>query len=157
MKKRTKNSADYWVAMSSDSNIHFWQKIIIGWSLSYHLVHPECAPQHEIAKVGTLHVEFQQEAIYVDSRRYGVKKVDCFCLDLSIIIKMHSAEIFQYVEENFNIGVLLRGDHGKGIMIFVDFLIMRFRTKNKNPKIIELQIGELDSSKDTMELLRFIL
>ena len=39
----------------------------------------------------------------------------------------------------------------------VAFLILRFRTGNKNPKIIELQIKEVDRSKYTMKLLRFIV
>ena len=76
---------------------------------------------------------------------------------LSGIIKIYSGEIFQDVEDIFNIEVLLGGDHGKGGMIFVAVLILRFRTENKNPNIIELQIGEVDSSKDMMELLHFIV
>ena len=71
-------SADYWVAMSYESNISVRQQRIISWYLSHHLVHHACAPQHEIAKVGALHVDFQQEAISVDSSKYGVKKVHCF-------------------------------------------------------------------------------
>ena len=72
------------------------------------------------------------------------------------IIKIYSGGIFQDVEDIFNIEVLLGGDHGKGGMIFVAVLILQFRTENKNPNIIELQIGEVDSSKDMMELLHFI-
>ena len=58
---------------------------------------------------------------------------------------------------NFNIEVIHEGDDGKQKMIFVDVLILCFRTKNKNPKIIELQIREVESSKDTRKLLRFIV
>ena len=76
---------------------------------------------------------------------------------ISGIIKIYSGEIFQDLEEIFNIEVLLGGDRGKGDMIFVAVLILRFRTENKNPNIIELQIGEVDSSKDMMELLHFIV
>ena len=76
---------------------------------------------------------------------------------LSGIIKIYSGEIFQDVEDIFNIEVLLGGDHGKGDMIFVSVLILLFRTENKNPNIIELQIVEVDSSKDMMELLHFIV
>ena len=103
-----------------------------------------------------LNIEFQQESISVDSSKYGVKKVHCFWRDLSGIIKIYSREICQDVEDIFNIEVLLGGDYGKGGMIFVAVLILRFRTENKNPNIIELQIGEVDSSKDMMELLHFI-
>ena len=73
------------------------------------------------------------------------------------MIKMNSGEIFQDVEDIFNIEVLLGGDHGKGGMIFISIFMLRFRTKNKNPKMIEQKIGEVDSLKDTMELLCFIV
>ena len=66
------------------------------------------------------------------------------------MIKIHPGEIFQDVEDIFNIEVLLGEDHGKREMIFVAVLILRFRTRNKNPKIIEMQIREVDSSKYTM-------
>ena len=66
------------------------------------------------------------------------------------MIKIHSGEIFQYVEDIFNIEVLLGEDHSKGWIIFVVVLILRLRTKNKEPKIIEMQIREVDSSKYTM-------
>ena len=62
-------SADYWFAMSYESDISVRQQRIISWYLSHHLVHHACAPQHEIPKVGALHVDFQKEAISVDSSK----------------------------------------------------------------------------------------
>ena len=157
MKKILKISADYWITMSSNSNISVRQKIIISWYLSHHMGHPACAPKHKISKVGLLHVGFQKKAISVDSRKYGVKRVDCFRRDLSKIIRMHSGEIFQDVEDISNIEFLIGGYYGKGKMIYIAALILSFRTKNKNPKNLELQFGEVGSSKDTMELLSFIV
>ena len=71
-------SSDNQVAMIYESNISVRQQRIISWYLSHHLGHPACSPQHKIERVGTLHVEFQQEEISVGSSKYGVKKVVFF-------------------------------------------------------------------------------
>ena len=71
--------------------------------------------------------------------------------------EMVSGEIFQDTDENFNTEVLPGGYHGKVKMIFVAVPIMRFKTENKNPKTIKLQIGEVDISKDMNEVLHFIV
>ena len=82
--------------------------------LFHHLGHSVCISQHEIAKFGDLHVEFKQEAISADTRKYGVKKDDCFWRYLSEMIKIHAGEIYQNVEDIFDIEVSVVGDHGKG-------------------------------------------
>ena len=73
------------------------------------------------------------------------------------MIKIHAGEIYQDVEDIFDIEVLVVGDHGEGKIIIVAVIIRRFVTMNRNPKIIELQIKEVDRSKYTMKLLRFIV
>ena len=60
---------------------------------------------------------------------------------------IHSGEIFQDVEEIFSIGVLLGGDHGKGKMIFVAVIILRFRTKRKPPKSLRCKSEKWTAQK----------
>jgi hypothetical protein len=47
----------------------------------------------------------------------------------------------------------LGGDHGKGAFTFLACLIIRF-ADGSDPKEIELQIGEIGSETDTMEVLQ---
>ena len=98
------------------------------------MVHPACIPQHKFAKSGLLRVEFQQETISMDTSKYGVKKVDCF---LTLLVgndkNSHRGNISR-CRGHLNIEVLLVGDHGKGEMIFLTVIILRFRTKNNKPQ-----------------------
>ncbi len=47
----------------------------------------------------------------------------------------------------------LGGDHGKGAFTFIACLIVRFEDPLEEPQVLEFQIGEIDSEKDSMELL----
>ena len=51
------------------------------------------------------------------------------------MIKIHSGEIFQDVEDIFNTRVLPGRDHGKEKMIFVAVLILRLRTKKEKKSL----------------------
>ena len=78
--------------------------------------------------------------------------------DLYELIKKYSSEIFDDLPNISRVEILLGGDHGKGAMNFVAVIIVRYKLSEINkPKIIELQIGQVDHSKDTMELLNVIV
>jgi hypothetical protein len=47
----------------------------------------------------------------------------------------------------------LGGDHGKGTFTFIACLIVRFEDPSEEPQVLEFQIGEIDSEKDSMKLL----
>jgi hypothetical protein len=47
----------------------------------------------------------------------------------------------------------LGGDHGKGAFTFIACLIIQFEDPLEEPQVLEFQIGEINSEKDSMELL----
>jgi hypothetical protein len=47
----------------------------------------------------------------------------------------------------------LGGDHGKRAFTSIACLIIRFEDPLEEPQLLEFQIGEIDSNKDSMELL----
>ena len=87
-----------------------------------------------------------------------MKKIVISWQDLYELIKKYSSEIFDDLPNISQVEILLGGDHGKGAMNFVAVIIVRYKLSEINkPKIIELQIGQVDHSKDTMELLKVIV
>ena len=49
------------------------------------------------------------------------------------------------------------GDHGKGVLVFVAVIVVRYKEDTKDPLVLELQIGQIDSNKDDIELLKPLL
>jgi hypothetical protein len=50
--------------------------------------------------------------------------------------------------------LLLGGDHGKGAFTFLFVIVVRYKDPTRAPMIVELQLGQIDSTEDSMELLR---
>jgi hypothetical protein len=152
-----KISANYWLAMSTAAGLRVRQQRIVNKYLMYHFGDRVCVSEKDITEVGSNFVEFKKESIEVNVQEYGVKKVQVSWRDLFDLFEHYAPELFEGGCERIDrIEILLGGDHGKGAMTFLAVLIVRYQAK-KNPKIIELQIGQVDSSKDTMELLRTIV
>jgi hypothetical protein len=53
--------------------------------------------------------------------------------------------------------LLLGGDHGKGPFTFLFVIVVRYKDPTWAPMIVELQLGQIDSTEDSMELLRPLL
>jgi hypothetical protein len=49
------------------------------------------------------------------------------------------------------------GDHGKGAFTFLFVVVVRYKDPTRAPMIVELQLGQIDSTEDSMELLRPLL
>jgi hypothetical protein len=124
----------------------------------YHFGDRVCVLEKDITEIGSNFVDFKKESIEVNVQEYGVKKVQVSWRDLFDLFEHYAPELFEGGCDIIDrIEILLGGDHrGKGAMTFLSVLIARYKAK-KNPKIMELQIGQVDSSKDTMKLLRTIV
>jgi hypothetical protein len=49
--------------------------------------------------------------------------------------------------------LLLGGDHGKVAFTFLFVVVVRYKENTHTPMIVELQLGQIDSTKDSMDLL----
>jgi hypothetical protein len=49
--------------------------------------------------------------------------------------------------------LLLGGNHGKGLFTFLFVIVVRYKDPTGAPMIMELKFGQIDSTKDSMELL----
>ena len=130
--------------------------------LSYHFGHRVCVSEKLIAAVGSDFVHFKSESIPVDVREYGVKKILFSWRDLDELIHKYSSELFENLSSIDRLEILLGGDHGKGAMNFIAVIIVRYKVTKEQaqegePKILELQIGQVDHTKDNMFLLRHII
>ena len=48
---------------------------------------------------------------------------------------------------------MLGGDHGKGVFVYIDSIIFRYKNEVHGAKIIDLQIGGIDSGTYLMKYL----
>ena len=157
-----KMTANFWVAMSSAAGLRVGQQRIVNKFLSYHFGHRVCVSEKLIAAVGSDFVHFKSESIPVDVREYGVKKILFSWRDLDELIHKYSSELFENLSSIDRLEILLGGDHGKGAMNFIAVIIVRYKATKEQaqegePKILELQIGQVDHTKDNMFLLRHIV
>ena len=82
--------------------------------------------------------------------------------DLDGLIKKYACELFDNLSSIERLEMLLGGDHGKGPMNFIAVMIVQYKATEDEaekcePKIVELQIGQVDHTKDNMFLLRHIV
>ena len=70
------------------------------------------------------------------------------------MIGHHASLIFSDLDEINNIEVCLGGDHGKGAFSFMCAVIVWYSANNRNAKVFEFQIGQIESTKDKIELLQ---
>ena len=96
--------------------------------------------------------------IEVDPKEYGCKRVGFYWRDLSKLVERNKKEILEGYQNIKCIEILLGGDHGKGSMTFVVIIIVRYKDGLKTePKVLELQLAQVNSTKDTMFLLKLIV
>ena len=86
------------------------------------------------------------------------KKIIYHYWNLTSLLAHYSSVIFnkKHLHDIEKVEVLLGGDHGKGAFSFLAIIIVRFKTF-KSPIILDLQIGQIDSTEDKMNMLKPLL
>jgi hypothetical protein len=140
--------AEYWTAMAESANLRTTQQTIISRFLFHHFGHRVVVPQRELAAYGSSYVEYE-----TFTETFKGKKVLYSFRDVSKLFDFYLPEMLEsFKKEIDKLELTLGGDHGKGAFTFLACLIIRF-TDGSDPKVMEFQIGEIDSETDSMELL----
>jgi hypothetical protein len=151
-----KMSANLWTAMCEDANLQTGQQRIFNSYLSYHFGKRVSVSEREIREAGSNYVP------YVTANRViiGHKKKMLYphrsAYDL---FQCYGRTIFEDSgnKEVEKLELLLGGDHGKGAFTFLFVIVVRYKDPTQAPMIVELQLGQIDSTEDSMELLRPLL
>ena len=114
-------------------------------------------PETKISQIGCDYVNFNTESLTVDVKDYGVKKILFSWRDLDKLLQSYATELFQNLMNIRKLEILLGGDHGKGALNFLAVVIVQYNDAESEPKIIELQIYQLDHAKDTIHLLKHLV
>ncbi|KAL7564736.1 hypothetical protein ACA910_010147 [Epithemia clementina (nom. ined.)] len=157
-----KISAAFWTAMSKDADLQVQQQRIINKYLACHFDCWVCVFEAELAHFSSNYMEYYTEYLdYVDSKTQKKRKVQYSWKDLSTVVKFYSSMLFMPPFDDIEkIEISLGGNHGKGKFSFVAIIIIGYRKNknaNKEDKVVELQIGQIDDSSDKLELLRPLL
>jgi hypothetical protein len=150
-----KMSANLWTAMYKDANLQTGQQRIINSYLSYHFGKRVSVSEREIREVGLNYVP------YVTANRVIVghkKKILYSHRSAYDLFQCYGRTIFEDSgNEIEKLELLLGGDHGKGAFTFLFAIVVRYKDPTRAPMIVELQLGQIDSTEDSMELLRPLL
>jgi hypothetical protein len=140
--------AEYWTAMAEAANLRTTQQTIISRFLFHHFGHRVVVPQRQLAAYGSTYVEYE-----TFTEIFNGKQVLYSFRDISKLFEFYLPEMLEsFKKEIDKLELTLGGDHGKGAFTFLACLIIRF-TDGSDPQVMEFQIGEIDSEKDSMELL----
>jgi hypothetical protein len=144
-----KMSAEYWNAMAEAANLRTTQQIQISRYLTQHFGHKVVVSQRELAAFGSEFVPYE-----TFHEEIGGKKILYSYRDLAKLLEFYLPELLESFEKSISkIELTLGGDHGKGAFTFLACLIIRF-VDNSDPVETELQIGEIGSETDTIEVLQ---
>ena len=142
-------SAEYWTAMAEAANLRTTQQKVITRFLFHHFGHRVVVPQRELAAYGSQYVTFE-----TFTKTFSGKKVLYSYRDITVLLKFYLPQIVGSFNKTIHkMDLTLGGDHGKGAFTFIACLIIRFEDPLEEPQVLEFQIGEIDSEKDSMELL----
>ena len=144
-------SANLWTAMCEDANLQTGQQRIINSYLSYHFGKRVCVSESEIAEVGSNYFPYVTANQVIVGQK---KKILYFHWSAYDLFQCYGRTIFEDSRTEIDkLELLLGGDHGKGAFTFMFVIVVRYKDSTRAPMIVELQLGQIDSTKDSMELL----
>jgi hypothetical protein len=141
-------SADYWTAMAEVANLRTTQQRVILRFLFHHFGHRVVVPQCELAAYGSQYVTFK-----TFTKSFNGRKVLYLYRDITVLLEFYLPQLLGSFSKKIDkMELTLGGDHGKGAFAFIACLIVRLDNPSEAPQVLEFQIGEIDSEKDSMEL-----
>jgi hypothetical protein len=150
-----KMSANLWTAMCEDANLQTGQQRIINSYLSYHFGKRVCVSEREITEVGSDYVPYVTANRLIEGQK---KKILYSHRSAHDLFQCYGRTIFEGSRNEIDkLELLLGGDHGKGAFTFLFVIVVRYKDSTRAPMIVELQLGQIDSTEDSMELLRPLL
>ena len=114
-----KITATYWIAMSEAAGLRITQQRIIKRYLSFHLGDRVAISESNIRNVGSDYLPYEVEHINVDEKEYGIKSIKISWRPLDEVILNYASDLFAKLDAIDEIDLLLGGDHGKGVLIFL--------------------------------------
>jgi hypothetical protein len=142
-------SAEYWTAMAEAANLRTTQQKVITRFLFHHFGHRVVVPQRKLAAYGSQYVKFE-----TFTKTFKGRKVLYSYRDITVLLEFYLPQMLGSFNKTIDkMELTLGGDHGKGAFTFIACLIIRFEDPLEEPQVLEFQIGEIDSEKDSMELL----
>ena len=145
-----KITPEFFTAMSKEANLKTKQERIINGYLTVWFGKRICATELEIASVGNDYVPYVTKTLHFDSMKVDYAYRSPVCL-----IQKYSTLIFSSLPSIKKIELCVGGDHGKGA--FTMMLIVIVRYEDKDPLILEFQIGQIDATSDSIEYLSPLL
>jgi hypothetical protein len=142
-------SAEYWTAMAEVANLRTTQQRVISRFLFHHFGHRVVVPQRDLAAYGLQYVIFE-----TFTKTLNRRKVLYSYRDVTMLLEFYLPQMLGSFSKKIDkMELTLGGNHGKGAFTFIACLIARFEDPSEEPQVLEFQIGEIDSKKDSVELL----
>jgi hypothetical protein len=146
-----KMSANLWTAMCEDANLQTGQQRVINSYLLYHFGKRVSVSEQEIRDVGSKYVPYVTANWVIEGHKKKILYSHRSAYDL---FQHYARTIFEDSQKEIDkLELLLGGDHGKGAFTFLFVIVVRYKDVTRAPMIVELQLGQIDSTEDSMELL----
>ena len=122
--KTPKISAEYWSAMSAESNITVTQQRVLRRYLNHHFGSRICVSEKNVSNIGNDYISFEDGSIEVDPKEYRCKRISFYWRDLCKLIEKNKEDILERFGNIGSIEILLGGDDDKDLMTFMTIVIV---------------------------------
>lgn len=162
-------SAEYFTALSTEVRLLTSSQKTLNRYLTQHFGKRVCCSELALANFTSKYVPFRTRYILIPDKQGGKKprRVLYSWKDITDIISFYIENILGGDPDNIdNIDIALGGDHGKGKFVFIAVFIVHYKRSTGNDvsdnepidnHAVQLQIGQIDDSSDSADLLRPLL
>jgi hypothetical protein len=127
------------------------KQCIINSYLPFHFGKRVCVSDQEITEVGPDYIPYVSANRLIEGQ---TKKILYSHWSVHDVFQCYGRTILEDRHNKIDkLKLLLGGDHGKGAFTFLFVILVRYKDSTRAPMIVELQVGQIDSTKDSMELL----
>ena len=145
-----KMSAEYWNAMVEESNLRKTQQQTVKAYINHHFGRRIVDTDRAIAQVGCEFVPYISSEKIIEG-----EKISYHHRSAIELFRQYSHNILVDAQHISNVELLFGGDHGKGAFTFMFVVIVRYSNNlQRQPGVFEFQLGQIDSVKDSEELLK---